>query len=113
MLTNDRGLMENREEPIEVEPGMFIPKREVRYYNELKSLSREEKLFLWEMMRGASKKEHIYIYNGEKSILKKFIKLKLISINKLYKPRNDELSLFILPYAPTLLKELRKKNKGK
>jgi len=99
------------EEPIEVEFGIKIPKREIRYYKLLKNLSIHDKKIIWMAMKSVSK-DGFYIFHGHKKTIEHLCTFQLLEVNPFYFSKKNEISVRVLPYAPYLLRAYTSKNRA-
>jgi very-short-patch-repair endonuclease len=100
--------MYRTEEPIEVEEGIKIPRREIKYYKLMKNLSIQDKKLLWMFMQNASRDSY-YIYRGKRESIENLCNLDLLLINDFYRGSSREISVKVLPSSPYLLKAYLRK----
>ncbi|GEL77831.1 hypothetical protein [Tenuibacillus multivorans] len=84
-----------------------IPEHERETYRTMRKLNRINKQLLWQLIRD-SNKENVTIYKGKKTDLEVLLNKRLISINKAYKSKGQEMSLFVLVRAPYLIRVLKR-----
>ena len=84
-----------------------IPKKEHKVWHKMRRLEQGDKRLLWQFIQ-ESNKENVIIYEGKHSQLTNLLNERLIVKNPIYQPRKKELSLFILPEAPYLIRILNR-----
>jgi hypothetical protein len=89
-----------------------IPLAELPVYKQMRSMPREQKLLLWQLIKDMNK-DNIAIYHGDYGHLIYLLEKQFISHNKLYPYKKNEYSLFILQSAPHLLRILKRESEGR
>jgi hypothetical protein len=81
-----------------------IPSKELKTWLNMKQLPYEQKKLLWHLIKH-SNKDNIAIYKGLKQDLIDLINKKLIIDNPI--SMKSGISVFVLPYTPYLMRELK------
>ena len=75
-------------------------------WNVMKGLPIEQKRLLWKIIK-KSNKDNILVYRGSSTDLNFLIRKKLLVVNPYYKPYDNEISVFVLPQAPNIMRFLK------
>ncbi|TFB22872.1 hypothetical protein E3U55_06435 [Filobacillus milosensis] len=84
-----------------------IPDEEKSIYQTMRHLDHSDKQILWKLIKD-SNKENVAIYKGNQSTLNGLLNKRLIDINRAYKTKGPEISLFVLNRAPYLMRVLKR-----
>lgn len=80
--------------------------KELQVYNIMEQLPNNIKCLLFNIIKKADKNQ-ISIFHGNIKELEDIIEKELVIINSLYHPYGNEISLIVLPNAPTLVNRLK------
>lgn len=83
-----------------------LTNKELQVYNMLEQLPNNLKHLLLNIIKSADKNQ-ISIYRDNIKELEGLIEKELVIINNLYHPYGNEISLIVLPNAPTLVNKLK------